>query len=55
MTREDFDKLTPVSRVQPNYPEYVNSGYRILTIDRREGLVEINEHRMFSKNNVVQI
>ncbi len=47
MKREEFDKLISDKLVQPNYPEYSNKGFRILTINYREGLVEINEKRMW--------
>ncbi len=48
MNKEQFEKLSFDKLVQPNYPEYFNKGFRILTINNREGLVEVNEKRMWS-------
>jgi len=48
MNKEQFEKLSFDKLVQPNYPEYFNKGFRILTINHREGLVEVNEKRMWS-------
>jgi len=49
MTKEEFDTLLCGKTVQPNYPEYNNQGFRVLTINRREGLVEVSEVRYFGK------
>lgn len=47
MNKEIFDRLSRNNQVQPNYPEYSSEGFRILTINHREGLIEINEKRMW--------
>jgi len=49
MTKEEFEVLSHDKTVQPNYPEYNNQGFRILTINHREGLVEVSEVRYFGK------
>jgi hypothetical protein len=49
MNNEQFNKLDSDALVQPNYPEYSNEGFRILTINWREGLVEVDEVRAFNQ------
>jgi len=49
MNKEQFEKLSSDKLVQPNYTEYSNKGFRIMTINHREGLVEVNETRMWSE------
>jgi len=49
MNKEEFENLSSDKTVQPNYPEYNNQGFRILTINLREGLIEVNEPWYFSK------
>lgn len=49
MTKEEFKKLKGDELVQPNYPEHQNKGFKISSIDQREGLIEINEVSYFNK------
>jgi hypothetical protein len=51
MNKEQFEKLNSHNLVQPNYPEYSDKGFRILTINHREGLVEVNEKRMWNETS----
>lgn len=51
MNKNEFKKLSIDELVQPNYPEYSNKGFRILTINSREGLIEVNEVSYFSKTH----
>ena len=49
MYNEQFNMLDRDALVQPNYPEYSKKGFRILTIDHREGLIEVNEIGSFKR------
>ena len=49
MNKEQFEKLSFDKLVQPNYPEYFNKWFRILTINHREGLIEVNEVGSFKR------
>jgi hypothetical protein len=48
MTKEQFRTLSTDNIVQPIYPKYSDQGFRILTIDHREDLIEIDEKTMWS-------
>jgi hypothetical protein len=43
MNIEEFKNLKHDELVQPNYPGYSTEAFRILSINRREGLIEVNE------------
>lgn len=49
MTKEQFKNLNINNTVQPIYPKYSDQGFKILTINHQEGLVEVNEKQSFSK------
>ena len=48
MTKEQFKNLSASNTVQPVYPKYSDQGFKILTINHQEGLVEVNEKTMWS-------
>lgn len=51
MNKNEFKKLSSDDLVQPNYPGYSNQGFKILTINNREGLIEVNQASSFSKTS----
>ena len=50
MTKEQFNTITSGCLVQPKYDGYSDKGFNVLTINSREGLIEINQVRYMSKS-----